>query len=96
MDTDTDIVNDTTTEPEFDWDLSLSLARFILPRLIYFRTHNKRFPDRVAGDEWDRKLAQMITAFEIIVADTHETPEQKQAIEKGLKEFAKYFQEFWY
>jgi hypothetical protein len=96
MDIITDTTKDATTEPAFDWDLYLSIARFVLPRLKYFREQNKRSPERVADDEWDRKLGTMVAAFELIVADDFETPEQKQAIEKGLKEFARYFQELWY
>ncbi len=95
----THLTTDATDEPEFDWDLYLSIARFVLPRLKYYRENNKRFPERVSSEEWTRKLGFMITAFELIVADCAngpETPEQKQAIEKGLKEFARYFEELWY
>lgn len=96
MDSITNTTLDVTDEPEFDWDLYLSIARFVLPRLRYFREHNRRFPERVASDEWNRKLDSMIRAFEIILADGVETQEQQQTVEKGLKEFARFFRELWY
>lgn len=96
MDVITEATKHETNEPAFDWDLYLSIARFVAPRLQFFRTHNRRLPDRMNHEEWERKLDGMVFAFNMIVADSIETPEQKQAIERGLKDFARYFQELWY
>lgn len=89
-------MNTLIEDTEFDWDVYLDMAKFILPRLRYFREKNGRWPDRMDPIVWNKKLDAMIRAFEIVLADGVETQQDQQAVDNGLIEFAKHFRELWY
>lgn len=64
------------------YDLDVTIARFILPRLIVFKQHCERTPRlNMPREEWIGILDKMIYAFERIACQTEEdTPEYKAYI----------------
>ena len=64
------------------YDLDITIARFVLPRLMVFKQHCERTPNLIMShEEWDQKLDKMIYAFERIALQTEEeTPEYKAYI----------------
>jgi len=64
------------------YDLDITIARFVLPRLMVFKQHCERTPNlTMSHEEWDQKLDKMIYAFERIALQTEEeTPEYKAYI----------------
>ena len=49
------------------YDLDVTIARFILPRLMLFKEHCERTPSlNMTREEWDGILDKMIYAFERI------------------------------
>ena len=64
------------------YDLDVTIARFILPRLMLFKEHCERTPNlNMPKEEWDKILDKMIYAFERIALQTEEdTPEYKAYI----------------
>ena len=61
------------------YDLDVTIARFILPRLMVFKKHCERTPRlNMPPEEWNSILDKMIYAFERIALQTGEdTPEYK-------------------
>lgn len=64
------------------YDLDITIARFILPRLIAFKQHCERTPRlSMSQEEWVEIMDKMIYAFERIAFQTEEdTPEYKAYI----------------
>ena len=64
------------------YDLDVTIARFILPRLMVFKKHCERTPRlNMPPEEWKDILDKMIYAFERIALQTEEdTPEYKAYI----------------
>lgn len=87
------------------WNLDETFAKFILPRLLYYKITNTFstpgdyiYYDSlgnelyVAQDEWEEDLTTMITAFRLIIEDcTTDEP----IVEQGLRLFGQYFRSFW-
>lgn len=64
------------------YDLDVTIARFILPRLMVFKEHCERTPRlNMPREEWNEILDKMIYAFDRIAMQTEEdTPEYKAYI----------------
>lgn len=86
------------------WNLDLSLARLILPRLRAFRANAHGCPgsycvegpdDPNAFDNWCRDLDKMIAAFEFVLSDKYWMAESMQVRDEGLALFAKYYGALW-
>ena len=81
------------------WNLDITMAKYIAPRLKAFRKKNFSHPASMSAVEWNKCLKKMIKAFELISGDDFETPKQaiknQKKIKKGLKLFAKYYQFLW-
>ena len=78
------------------WALYFGIAKYILPRLKRFREIPLGYPMGLSEMEWDEILADMITAFEIIVEDDFEKEvENEPKVKKGLDLFAKWFRNLW-
>ncbi len=71
-----------TIDVEELYDLDVTIARFILPRLMVFKKHCERTPRlNMTPEEWNKVLDKMIYAFERIACQTEEdTPEYKAYI----------------
>lgn len=91
------------------WNLDRTIAKFILPRIKRFKKFRNGYPDellngdwneereKIAVEQWDKILDNMIECFEIIVSDDFFCPsvEQELKIKEGLKLFSKYFMHLW-
>ena len=71
-----------TIDVEELYDLDITIARFILPRLMVFKKHCERTPNlTMTREEWVQILDKMIYAFDRIACQTEEdTPEYKAYI----------------
>ena len=71
-----------TIDVEELYDLDITIARFILPRLMVFKEHCERTPNlTMTREEWVQILDKMIYAFDRIACQTEEdTPEYKAYI----------------
>lgn len=89
------------------WDLYVTIARFVAPRLRRFRElHQVGFPASLIKDwedmsanhnavaEWHAILAKMQTAFDLL-AENETKIEDQSKIDEGLKLFAEYFGGLW-
>lgn len=83
------------------WDLQITLAQFILPRLKAFKDNTGGHPLDITQEEWVSSIDRMIWSFEQIVNDDNfkETLEERLAynerIQKGLHLFAENFRSLW-
>lgn len=81
------------------WDLQYYIAEIALPVLKDYRKDDyKGIPCDLSEEEYNEKLDMMIEAFHLIIKDdcTAEHWERDhEKIQKGLKEFAKYYQSLW-
>lgn len=66
------------------WSLDLTIANFVLPRLIAFKKNNIGYPSEFKSKkEWDNVLDKMIAAFNLIInGDNILDRDEYQAIEK--------------
>ena len=71
-----------TIDVEELYDLDITIARFILPRLMVFKEHCELTPNlTMTREEWIQILDKMIYAFDRIACQTEEdTPEYKAYI----------------
>lgn len=71
-----------TVNVEDLYDFDITIARFILPRLMVFKEHCERTPRvTMTHEEWNEILDKMIYAFDRIACQTEEdTPEYKAYI----------------
>lgn len=80
------------------WNLDLTFARYIQPRLSRFRETTYAYPNGLSMDEWRGMLWKMERAFTLLSTDDWFPlfEEGKQAeVEEGLKLFAEYYQSLW-
>lgn len=79
------------------WNLDFTLARFILPRLVAFRSETVSYPLDADPDQYKQDLDTMIAAFKLILKDDILTGEKEMyTIETGLALFAKHFRSLWW
>lgn len=84
-------------------DLGKTTAKFLIPRLKYFRDHvNSSYPDNPeikSSDEWISYLDEMIHAFELIIDNNDITGEflknNIEDISRGLYLFSKWYMYLW-
>lgn len=82
------------------WNLNVTIARFIAPRLRAFKKINKDGipPEFTTMKEWHGSLDKIIAAFELISLNEGcetDTDEEIQAIDEGLDLFRKYYAYLW-
>lgn len=82
------------------WNLDITIAKFILPRLKNFQKITIGYPSKLKNEKkWNKILNKMIISFELILNDDENVKkykiENRKKIQKGLKLFAKYFTELW-
>lgn len=68
------------------WNLDLTIARFVLPRLIAFKKNNIGHPGEFKSKkDWDNVLDKMIAAFDLIInGDNILGKDEYQDIEKVI------------
>lgn len=91
------------------WNLDVTLAYLILPRLIHFRHNHCGYPscfgkfdedgsfiaDDDGSEKWDNILDSMIAAFWLLITVEFPSKESQIIIDTGLKNFGEYFQLLW-
>ena len=79
------------------WNLDLTIAKFILPRLVRFKEYTGTYPNGFTIDSWRDELQVMIDAFKILNDDECMELEDGaiDAINKGLQSFAANFRHLW-
>ena len=74
-----------TIDVEELYDLDVTIARFILPRLMVFKQHCERTPRlNMPQEEWNEILDKMIYAFERIAMQTEEDTAEYKAYIKAI------------
>lgn len=91
------------------WNLEMTLAALILPRLIHFRDNHCGTPGCVfeydergnilneeeGYQKWEEILDKMIWAFYLYIKEEDCNEENNKQIDEGLELFAKYFRTLW-
>lgn len=81
------------------WNLDVTFAEYIVPRLKAFRKLECGHPDGLTQEEWNKELDEMIWYFEFTCSDdkwfdfSKETQNRKR---KALKLFAKRYENLWW
>ena len=87
--------------PEDVYNLDRNIVEYILPRLKYLSTKIDCYPPELTERQWQREIAKMIAAFEMILNDKHSPYSRRRInkstriIEEGLDSFRKYFFSLW-
>jgi hypothetical protein len=77
------------------WGLDTACAKWLIPRLRYFKEHHAGNPPAISGDEWTEIIGKMIRAFELIATGDDWKEGDRAAIQTGLDLFREYFQNLW-
>lgn len=83
------------------WDLDLTMAIYIYPRIKYFRDHYAEmwYSGKLNNnEEWLNILDKILLAFKIIIMSykIDDIEYDYKKIEEGLILFAKHFNDFWW
>lgn len=94
-------------DPKETWDLTKTIATFVLPRLRLYQKISIAYPGKDEMDteeKWDEALTKMIRAFELLSIDDYgldfvndpESPDKYKVlhyqVEEGLALFTKWFE----
>jgi len=79
------------------WNLDISIALFVLPRLAKFKEKVHGHPAKITEQEWNRILDKMIWSFTQIVNEEIDdmTEDDAAKLTEGLVLFGKYFLKLW-
>ena len=87
----------TGVSPDETWNLDVTIAEFVLPRLKLFKEKTIGVPCCFGTmEEWHAELDRMIRAFELMCDDKAFGSESQNEIDAGLDSFRKYFQALWW
>ncbi|MCK9596587.1 hypothetical protein M0R19_05345 [Candidatus Pacearchaeota archaeon] len=78
------------------WNLDLTIARFVLPRLKRFKEVTIAYPGSMTSEEWDEVLNKIICSFEILVSNGGIDLENFETYREGMELFYKCFQYLWW
>lgn len=86
------------------WNLDITIAKFLVPRLKAFKECKNGFPARLTEKKWNKILDEMIEGFELhctkdeweFEQDINERNEKYAKVNKALKHFSKYFHDLWW
>lgn len=85
--------------PRDTWNLDMTIAQFIVPRLELFKKVTDCYPAQFDSmEEWHEVLDKIITAFKVISCKTgsQRNEEEKLIINEGLDLFREYYNELWW
>lgn len=86
------------------WGLDVTLAKYILPRLIKFKDINDMsYPSNFEShEEWHKTIDKMIYAFEYVIErnyklykDLEDVKRRQSDYKEGMQLFAEYFLDLW-
>lgn len=81
------------------WNLDRTISKFIVPRLKVFAEKTNCFPNDLTFEKWKAILEDMIWSFNFISDIENVNLVSKndyKRYKKGLKLFAKYFDDLWW
>ncbi len=86
------------------WNLDITIAKFLVPRLKAFKECNNGFPARLTKKKWNKIIDEMIEGFELYIKkddwefeqDLNERNEKNAKVDKALKLFSKHFYDLWW
>lgn len=82
------------------WNLDVTMARFIHPRLVRFKELNNGYPGDITWEEWNEILDDMIYAMEICSDDDFTKymgdNEVWERVERGTEYLGEYFRALWW
>ena len=82
------------------WCLSLTMARWLLPRLEMFKRVNIATPMDMNEEEWDRYLDYMMYSLRMIIQEEDEPDRSAeidwQKVQSGFKLIGKYWLNLWW
>ena len=88
------------------WDLDITIAKFIVPRLKRFRELNNGFPNGFTMETWGQTIDHMVESFEMIIQektndnfiepDIEKAKQRFNRRQEGLILFGKYFHDLWW
>ncbi len=79
------------------WSLDVTIAKFVLPRLIKFKKTELSHPHNLTTKQWDKILDQMIFSFSCYKDESalDLIDKEDKKFKKGLMLFGKYFDKLW-
>lgn len=95
----------TYVNPNETWNLDITFAKFVLPRMREFRRYVKGYPDFEFSSmsEWYEAIDKMITAFQLIAdgkrflfVPEDECRKMYKEIDEGLDLFREYYFHLWW
>jgi hypothetical protein len=101
-------LNRTGISSDETWNLDVTMAEFILPRLKLFKKLTNTFPSKFqelysgsedeAVEEWNKILDDMIYSFEMISRrwEIDINKEEQDKIDDGLEKFASWYHHLWW
>lgn len=79
------------------WNLDVTIAEFILPRLKVFKELNIAYPPSLTPEKWDEIIDTMIYSFEEIIKNDWSLDEEvNRKIKLGLDNFREYYFNLWW
>lgn len=80
------------------WSLDLTIANFILPRLIKFREYNSCHPGTLTTKQWNQKLDDMIFTFKKVSSQFESDMDEEDCkrANRGMIAFKNWFNALWY
>ena len=87
-------------DPTETWNLDITIADFVIPRLKYFRQNLNGHPGDITFKQWKKYLDQMIEGFENatyedIDMNDGEPVKDTDKMKKGLDLFSSYYNHLW-
>lgn len=83
---------------EDTFSLDVSMAKWITPRLKYFKENLHGYPPDVTPEQWDEILEEMYIGFKVSsrrYEDFPTTAEKAEKIKRALELFHKYYFDLW-
>lgn len=91
---------ETYVNPKETWNLDITFAKFVLPRMRAFRRYVKGYPDFAFSsmNEWYEAIDKMIAAFQLIADGKRYEfiPEEYKVMDEGLDLFREYYFHLWW
>ena len=80
------------------WSLKTTIAKFVLPRLKWFKERHFDNPWDITFEKWDEILDNMIFSFEYYAKDEWKpiSDEEFKRVEEGMKLFGEYYGDLWW
>lgn len=79
------------------WNMDMSIAQWITPRLRRFKEINNCIPTDIATEEeWDIILSKIISTFELLSDEANVNDVSSASINEGLDLFRKHYFDLWW